>query len=151
MGLSGADAERTIRLFLQDTDPGVREAWGITQRVAWLEVRLDRLLELPHGERAYSQVSTQPSSDIDLAFVVDESIQASAIEDTIRSAAGSELASVGLFDVFRGGQLAAGTRSLAFALRLQSADHTLDESEIGAIRQRCIDAVESAHGASLRG
>ena len=58
--------------------------------------------------------------------------------------------SLRLFDVFRGAQLGADSRSIAFTLRLQAADHTLTEDEIGAIRQNCIDAVEARHGAMLR-
>jgi len=135
---------------LGEIDPGVLERWGITQRVAWVEVQLDALLDLPHGRRPYRVVSTQPSSDIDLAFVVPDGVQASTIEATLRQAAGTELASIALFDVFRGGQLEPGTRSLAYALRLQAADHTLADDEISAIHARCVDAVRTVHGASLR-
>ena len=60
------------------------------------------------------------------------------------------LESIELFDVFRGPQLA-GARSLAWRLRFSSLDHTLTEDELTAVRQRCIDAVTSAHPARLRG
>ena len=86
-----------------------------------------------------------------LAFVVDDSVQASAVEATLREAGGEELVSLELFDVYRGGQLGEGRRSLAYALRLQAADHTMTDDEMGQIRQRCIDAVEGAHAATLRG
>jgi len=135
---------------LGEVDPGVLERWGISERVAWVEVQLEALLALPHGRRRYSVVSTQPTSDIDLAFVVPDELQASTIETTLREAAGAELASITLFDVFRGGQLDPGTRSLAFALRLQAGDHTLTEQEISDIHSRCVEAVETIHGASLR-
>jgi len=135
---------------LGEIDPSVLERWGISERVAWVEVQLEALLALAHGRRRYRAVSTQPSSDIDLAFVVPDELQASTIEATLREAAGAELASIALFDVFRGGQLESGTRSLAFALRLQAADHTLADDEISAIHVRCVNAVQTIHGASLR-
>lgn len=135
-----------------EVDPGVLEAHGVSQRCGWVDVQLDLLLAAAEaaGDRPYQLVSTYPSSDIDLAFVVDDGTQASEVETTLRAAGGDELASLALFDVYRGDQLGAGKRSLAFALRLQAADHTMTDDEVGQIRQRCIDAVESVHPATLR-
>ena len=71
-----------------------------------------------------------PSSDIDLAFEVDEDVPASAVEDAIRSAGGDLLWSVRLFDVYRGAGVAEGRRSLAYTLRLQAADRTLTDADV---------------------
>ena len=134
-----------------EVDPVVLDAWAIAERVAWLEVDLDALAAVPRRERHYRTVSRFPSNDIDLAFVVDEAVPAGAVEATIRRSAGDLLASVRLFDVFRGGSVGAAQRSLAYALRLQATDRTLKDAEVAEVRQRVIDAVESTHGASLRG
>ncbi len=138
---------------LGEVDPGVLEAHGVSERCAWIDVRVDLLLGAAEraGDRPYRLVSSYPSSDIDLAFVVDDGTQASAVEVTLRQAAGSELVSLQLFDVYRGEQLGDGRRSLAFALRLQADDHTMTDDEVGGIRRRCIDAVEASHPATLRG
>ena len=58
---------------------------------------------------------------------------------------------VALFDVFRSDALGSGRVSLAFALRFRAPDRTLTDEEVSELRQRCIDAVVSAHGAELRG
>lgn len=136
-----------------EVDPGVLDAHGVSERCAWIDVRVDLLLAAAGaaGDRPYRLVSTYPSSDIDLAFVVEETTQASAVESTLRRAGGHELISLSLFDVYRGEQLGGGKRSLAYALRLQATDHTMTDDEVGQIRQRCIDAVESSHPATLRG
>ena len=52
--------------------------------------------------------------------------------------------------MFRSDALAPGTRSLAFTLRLQAADRTLTDEDVATMRARVIDAVETAHGATLR-
>jgi phenylalanyl-tRNA synthetase beta chain len=134
-----------------EVDPAVLEQHGIGERVGWLQVDLDVLLALPHGETQYRPVSRYPSSDLDLAFAVDESVPATDVEDTLRAAAGDHLAWIKLFDVYRGSGIPDGRRSLAYRLRLEAHDHTLTDEELAEIRQRCIDAVESAHGATLRG
>ena len=64
------------------------EAHGIGERVAWLEVDLDTLLDLPHGDAPYRPFSRYPTRDIDLAFEVDDAVPASAVEDAIRAAGG---------------------------------------------------------------
>jgi phenylalanyl-tRNA synthetase beta chain len=134
-----------------EIDPGVLEMHGIGERVGWLEVDLDVAAGLPHRERIYRPVSIYPSSDVDLAFEVDDAVPASAIDAALRSAAGDHLAALRLFDVYRGPGIAEGRRSLAYSLRLDALDHTLTDDEVAEIRRRCIDAVESAYPASLRG
>lgn len=135
---------------LGEIDPAVAGNWGIDERVAWLELDLDVLDGLPRRERLYRTVSRFPSNDIDLAFAVDEAVPADAVAATIRTAAGELLASLRLFDVFRGGSVGEGRRSLAYALRLQAPDRTLTDAEVADVRQAVIDAVESAHDATLR-
>jgi phenylalanyl-tRNA synthetase beta chain len=99
----------------------------------------------------FHPISRFPASDIDLAFVVDESTAAGAVEDCLRQAGGELLVDVRLFDVFRGPQLGDGKRSLAYRLRFNALDHTLTDEEVGNVRQRCIDAVQSSLAATLRG
>ncbi|WP_419931555.1 phenylalanine--tRNA ligase subunit beta [Candidatus Poriferisodalis sp.] len=135
-----------------EIDPVVCERHGLTDRCAWLQLDVELLLAAASAaaDRPYQIVSTYPSSDIDLAFAVPDSVQASAVRDTLLSAGGQELRSAELFDVYRGGQMAAGTRSLAYRLRLQADDRTLTDQQAAEIRQRCIDAVEQTHHATLR-
>lgn len=131
--------------------PTVLAEHGIDGRVAWLEVDLGPLLDEAGRDRPFRPISRFPSSDIDLAFEVGDAVPATDVAATIRAAAGALLWSVELFDVFRGAQVGEGRRSLAYRLRLQALDRTLTDAEIAEVRRQCIDAVESSHGASLRG
>jgi len=134
-----------------EVDPDVLAAHGIDGRVGWLQVDLGAVAGGPRRPATYRPVSRFPSADVDLAFVVDDSVPAAAVEATLGDAAGDLLEEITLFDVFRGGQLGAGRRSLAYRLRFSSLDHTLTDTELAAVRQRCIDAVEAALPAELRG
>jgi phenylalanyl-tRNA synthetase beta chain len=155
----GLHPSRTARIDVAGTpvghvgevDPGVLEAYGVAERVAWLEVDLDRLFDLPHGDRPYAGFSRYPSSDIDLAFEVDEGTPADAVGRCIRESAGELLVDLSLFDVYRGEAVGEGRRSLAFALRLQATDRTLTDAEVAELRQRCIEAVQGLLPATLRG
>jgi phenylalanyl-tRNA synthetase beta chain len=134
-----------------EIDPVVLDRFGITERVAWLEVDLDALLAKPHGDRPYTLVSRYPSSDIDLAFEVDDTTPADDVARAIEGAAGDLLVSLDLFDVFRGGSVTEGRRSLAYNLRLQAPDRTLTDDDVALVRQRIIDDVERTLPAKLRG
>lgn len=130
-----------------EVHPSAAAAFGVTERVAWLQVDLSRLLDLPHGTSAYKQVSRYPSSDIDLAFVVPEKTSADGVANSLRKGAGDLLAGLDLFDVYRGAGLPEGHRSLAFRLRLQAPDRTLTEAEIAKVRADCVALVNKVGGA----
>jgi phenylalanyl-tRNA synthetase beta chain len=72
----------------------------------------------------------QPAAERDLAVVVPEAMAAATVADAIRGAAGPELASVRLFDIYRGSPLGDDEKSLAWRLVLQAEDRTLTEGEI---------------------
>lgn len=137
--------------YLGELDPGVVEAYGAGERAAYVEIDLTTLLAQPHGLRSYRKISVQPSADIDLAFVTPNEVPAGAVEATLRHAATDLLVGLELFDIYRSDALGADRRSLAYRLRLQAKDRTLTDAEIGAVRAGCIAAVQSAHGATLRG
>ena len=133
-----------------EVDPGVLEAFGVDGRVAWLQLRLPPIVRALQTPPKFKSVSRYPSSDIDLAFVVPESVPASDVANTIKKAGASLVKSVDLFDVFRSESLGADVRSLAYRLRLQADDHTLTDDEATKARDKMIQAVEERHSASLR-
>jgi phenylalanyl-tRNA synthetase beta chain len=153
--VTGANAAGTVMGMVGEIDPSVLERFGIDtgeQRAGWLEVDLGLLLgRVPRNVKLAAPVSRFPSSDIDLAFVVGESVPAAAVSSTLERAAGELLESLSLFDVYRGPGMPEGARSLAWRLRLCALDHTLTDDEIAQLRANCIAAVERSHGAELRG
>ena len=95
-------------------------------------------------------ISRFPSSDVDVALVVDDDVPVDRVADALAGAGGDVLESVVLFDVYRGDGVATGRRSLAFRLRFGALDRTLTDQDVGELRQRCIDAAQAAVGAVLR-
>jgi len=85
----------------------------------------------------------------DIAVIVDESVPAAQVEALIRQTGGKVLANVRLFDVYRGEQIGAGKKSLAYNLTYQS-DRTLTDAEAAAIRKKIVKRLENELGAKLR-
>ena len=139
----------TVVGSLGEIDPGVLDAYGVSERVAVLDVDLGALLAIEPTPVQFKAFSRYPTSDVDLAFVISEEIPAEHLAEALRIAGGPSLVRLELFDVYRGPGVPAGARSLAYRLRLQASDRTLTDVDVAAIRQRCIDAC--AHlGAALR-
>ncbi len=139
-----------VRGAVGEIDPGVLEAGGVSGRVAWLQLDLQEVLDGPRARRRYRPVSKYPPSDVDLAFVVPESVAAAQVERALRASAGSLLADIELFDAYRGAGVPDGSRSLAYRLRFQADDHTLTDAEVAAARRKCIDETSRRTGAVLR-
>jgi phenylalanyl-tRNA synthetase beta chain len=86
----------------------------------------------------------------DIAVVVDEIVPAETVASLIRQTGGKLVRSVRLFDVFRGDQLGAGKKSLAYSLTYQAPDRTLTDGESAQIRNRIVRRLEQELGAKLR-
>jgi len=135
-----------------EVDPETLQAFDLMHsRAGWLELDLGKLASAPKRPPAARPVSRFPSSDVDLAFVVPDTVPAASVEATLSRVAGELCESIELFDVYRGAGVSEGGRSLAYRLRFCALDRTLTEGEISELRARCIAAVESQYEATLRG
>jgi phenylalanyl-tRNA synthetase beta chain len=129
--------------------PDVLDRYGITTRVAVLELHLGHLLAVTPKVAQWRPTSRFPSSDLDLAFVTPDVVAAERVDKAIRTAAGGLLVDLELFDVYRGVGVADGSRSLAYRLRLQSHDRTLTDADVAGVRDKAVAAV-AKFGAQLR-
>ena len=85
----------------------------------------------------------------DIAVIVDESVPAARVESLIRQTGGKTVTNVHLFDVYRGEQIGAGKKSLAYNLTYQS-DKTMTDAEAAGIRTKIVKRLEYEIGAKLR-
>lgn len=93
---------------------------------------------------------TQPPVLRDIALVLDESVPHAEVVRAIRDAGGEHLESVVLFDVYRGEQVGAGKRSLAYRLTFRASDRTLRAEEADAARDAAAAACRGRLGADVR-
>jgi phenylalanyl-tRNA synthetase beta chain len=98
----------------------------------------------------YEDVVTYPAVRQDLAFVVPEQVSAGELAAAAREAAGPELREVRVFDVYRGGQIPAGKKSIAISVAFQSPDRTLSDQDARVLRGRIVADLAERFGAELR-
>jgi phenylalanyl-tRNA synthetase beta chain len=131
--------------------PLVREHYELPETpLLAAECNLQTLLNAIQDRFSAAPVLSFPPALEDLAVIVAENIPGVQVEDIIRKAGGSTLSEVQLFDVYRGEQIGAGLKSLAYSLTYQASDHTLTDTEVLALRQRIIRRLEQELGARLR-
>jgi phenylalanyl-tRNA synthetase beta chain len=144
--------EKEIGTF-GELHPLVRQAFDLPQQpVCAAEFDLDALLDVSLGAYAYQAVSRFPAVREDIAVVVDEAVTAAQVEATIWNAGGPlrVLRDVRLFDLYRGEQVGAGRKSLAYRLVYQADDRTLTDDDATKIRAKIIKALERELSATLR-
>jgi len=132
-----------------EVHPDVADAFEVSERVALLELNLSVLLANEPSVARWKPTSRFPSSDLDLAFVVANTVTAEKVDKAIRQAAGALLVDVQLFDVYRGAAAGEGARSLAYRLRLQAPDRTLTDDDVAAVRAK-VESATTKLGATLR-
>lgn len=114
------------------------------------ELDLDALLAAVNPlYRTHSIPSTPPVYE-DLALVVKDSVPAGDVQAVIEKAGGNLLRGVRLFDVFTGGSVPAGHKSLAFSLTYQAEDRTLTDADTAAARKKILKATKRELDAELR-
>jgi phenylalanyl-tRNA synthetase beta chain len=114
------------------------------------ELDLEALLDLATPPSGVTEMSRFPAVLLDLAVSVAEEVPAGAVVATAREAGGALLEAVRLFDVYRGGQVGEGRKSLALSLAFRRTDRTLTEGEAIAARNAIAAALGERYGATVR-
>jgi phenylalanyl-tRNA synthetase beta chain len=131
--------------WLGELHPSLLEGeWGA------FELDLAALFSAVPERLVYDDVITFPALHQDLAFVVEENVLAGDLIAAAREAAGAELREMRVFDVYRGGQIPEGKKSIAFSVAFQSPERTLSDEDARALRERVVAALAERFGAELR-
>jgi len=138
--------------LMGELHPTVREAFDLpVQPICALEFDLDELLAARETIRSMVPISAHPPIYEDLAVVVDENVPAVCAHDLIAETGAPLVRSVVLFDVYRGEQIGAGRKSLAYHLTYQADDRTLTDREVAKLRSKIVRRLERELNAALRG
>jgi len=131
--------------------PGIVRDLDLPETVVAVELDLDALIAAAPGVGQIRPLSAHPATKQDVAVVVQEEVPASAVEAALHAGAGDQLESIRLFDVFRGDQVGAGRKSLAYSLVFRAADRTLTEADASQAREAAVAEAARRVGAVLRG
>ena len=137
---------------LARVDPKVLAAYEIPQDipVAYAELDLELLAQAPPLALKVEAPPKVSPVVRDLAIILPEEIPYESIRQAMQEAGRPLLKDLFLFDLYRGKQIPAGKKSLAFRLSFSAGDKTLTDQEISIAHQRIVSSLASRFQATLR-
>jgi phenylalanyl-tRNA synthetase beta chain len=153
-GRSGAlRLGKNVLAYFGELHPSVLKAYDIKGRVMAFEVFLDNI-PLPRGGSGKSKKKLELSSlqavDKDLAFVVNKDVPAINIISAAKNADKEHIVDVRIFDVFEGGNLPEGKKSIAIGLTFQPKEKSFTDQELEGLMKKVILEVGKKTDAVLR-
>ena len=133
-----------------EVHPGVLERFDMEGSSATLfEVDLESLLHsVGQGERRYQSISRFPESYRDFALTVNADVSSAQIKTIME---GHDLVvRASLFDVYSGGEIPAGKKSVAYRLIFQSSSGTLTAEQVNRAQEDILGNLRREVGAELR-
>ena len=140
--------KRTVGTIGQVSDDFMR-AFGLDVETVLVELDFESLVPLFSTAKSYQPIPTFPSVKRDLAFVVAERVEYETVVALIKKSS-SLVDAVELFDVYRGGGMEEGTKSLALHLTFRSDERTLEAREADAEMETLRGVLTNAFGAIMR-
>ncbi|UMM08767.1 phenylalanine--tRNA ligase subunit beta [Gluconobacter frateurii] len=130
--------------------PRVARALGLSGTVVAFELYLDRIPQPKAKKKAAPVLSALQPVRRDFAFLAGPEVEAQGVLKAVRMADRNLIQDVRLFDVFEGGSLPEGYRSLGVEVVLQPQTESLTEAGLEALSKSVEGAVLKATGATLR-
>ena len=144
--VEGVDVGRVGELL-----PSLARERDLPGRVSVFELDADAILDAvglePHDAHA---LSVFPAATQDVSLVVDATLPAGELRQTLVEGMGELLESLQVVDDYRGDGVAEGHKSLTFALRFRAADRTLTQAEATEAKEAGVALAASRHSATLR-
>ena len=136
-----------------EVHPRVLKAMDIPGPVAAFEIFLDNVTKPKRKKdaaRPHLSLSAFQRVSRDFAFVINEDVTAEMITSAANKVDKELITETDVFDVFAGGNLEEGKKSMALSITLQPMDRTLTDAEIEEVAKKVVASVTKATGAALR-
>ncbi len=135
--------------FVGEVHPRVSKTFDLQSKALVWELLVEEISALQKNATVFSALPNYPASLRDIAFVVDEKIRYTDIEEVIQK--NSDLLEVvELFDVFNGQDIGKGKKSMAFHLTFRADDRTLTDKEVDKEMQRIQESLKKECNAHVR-
>ena len=114
------------------------------------ELSFDKILAHRAPLPVYKPLPRFPSVSRDIAVVCESAIPAGEMLDCILENGGEYLKDCAVFDVYTGGRIAAGYKSVAFSLTMRADDQTLTDEHAEETVRAILSALRERFGAEIR-
>jgi phenylalanyl-tRNA synthetase beta chain len=130
--------------------PALAKRSDLRDAVFLAELNLDALLKWRVTAKSFKPLPAFPAIRRDVAMVVPEQTMHDSVVRLVKQTKPGNLESVELFDVFRGGNVPAGQKSMAYAFTYRHAERTLTDNEVNAAHDKVVAAFKLELKATVR-
>jgi phenylalanyl-tRNA synthetase beta chain len=136
--------------WLGQVAPDVADRHGVSGAVFVAELDLDALDAAIRDDTQVVPLPRHPSVTRDISILVDDTLAAAAVRQTIVDIAPATLVRVAEFDRYQGKGIPEGKVSLSLRLTFRAPDRTLTDHEVQAAMDTIVAALRDRHGAVQR-
>ncbi|MBI4727137.1 phenylalanine--tRNA ligase subunit beta [candidate division TA06 bacterium] len=134
-----------------ELDAAVLKTLDIKEKLYCSEMDLEQIMKLMERAVAqFSEIPKYPAVKRDLAIMVPQQISSRDILNVITETGGATLERAELFDLYSGGQIEKGQKSLAFSLAYRHPERTLTDAEVNQVHQEIVEELKEKFGAEIR-
>ena len=140
----------TVIGYLGEVHPTVCENYNMKTRAYVAVIDMPYIYQMANFDKKYEGIAKFPAVSRDISMVVPKEILVGDIEAVIKQRGGKILESYSLFDIYEGGQIEKGFKSVAYNIVFRAKDRTLEENDIAGAMKKILNGLERL-GIQLRG
>jgi phenylalanyl-tRNA synthetase beta chain len=130
--------------------PALAKQYNLRDAVLLAELNLDLLLARRTTAKNFKPLPAFPAIRRDVAMLVPEAITHEAVLQLVKQTKPANLESVELFDVFRGKNVPAGQKSMAYAFTYRNPERTLTDAEVNGAHEKLVAQMKERLQAVVR-
>jgi phenylalanyl-tRNA synthetase beta chain len=130
--------------------PTVQENYGIASPLYYLELNFEALIGARKKRDSAQVPSRFPSTFRDIAMLLPREVPAGDVIACVKNVKAAELEGVELFDLYTGGNIPQGEKSIAIRVRYGSRERTLTDDEVTVLHKRVMESLNKKLNASFR-
>ncbi|NQU84001.1 MAG: phenylalanine--tRNA ligase subunit beta [Parcubacteria group bacterium] len=124
--------------------------WKLKDNVACFELNLEKIIPHISEEKLFKALPLYPSVFRDLSVTIPENVAWEEIEGIVKKEGGEFLEDIEFFDMYKGGGMESGKKSVAFHLSFSSSERTLKAEEVDEVMGGVVRMLEKKLKANLR-
>lgn len=130
--------------------PVLARRYDLRDPVFLAELNLDVIMARRNSTKAFRPLPAFPPIRRDVAMLVHEATTHEAVLQTVKQAKPANLETVELFDIFRGKNVPAGQKSMAYAFTYRSPERTLTDAEANVAHEKVVQQLKQKLQAVIR-
>jgi phenylalanyl-tRNA synthetase beta chain len=130
--------------------PVLQKRYDLRDAVFLAELNFDQLLARRSPSKTFKPLPAFPAIRRDVAMLVPEATAQDAVVNVVKQTKPANLEKFEVFDVFRGQNVPAGQKSLAYAFTYRNAERTLTDAEVNSAHEKLVEQFKQTLHATVR-